>query len=480
MSLSYCLAWLLPWAAGTGICLAVNRGRRQPGDVAAAVGTGFLLGLFLAAALSNLLAMQNTSDAFARTAPWLAGIGLLAWVAVFAFRHPSRSPVLLDSAGGPAGRVLWCLLLVAILVRLDATLGEALLRPTFPWDAWSAWAVKPKAWFLLGHHVPYVPMQEWLANPTVDLRTSAIWDYPELLAWIQIWFASAAGGWNEPLINAAWTGVLAAIGLASYGHWRALGIRPGLSMLLVYGLLSLPLLDAHAALAGYADLWLAAAFGMAILCWLRWVRQRNPGQLLLAAVFALCLPLIKLEGAVWLLLLSVVLLLGLLSRRWRWIVLAVLVVSVGTGIALGGFHVPVFGLGWIHVSWGQVTIPALGEMELYWRPVGSAMLSGLLTLPNWHLLWYFVPLVIVLRWQVLAVDRSARSLGSLLAACSMFLFVLFFFTDASAWAENYTSANRLVLHIVPAIFTLMALMLADVQISRADKSKVPSGLTAPE
>lgn len=474
------LAWLLPWGTGTGICLALNRGRREPGDVTAAIGMGFLLGIFLAALLSSVLAAENTAAAFSRSAPWMGGIGLLVWTAVFVWRDQLRRPVFVASAGGPWWRFLWCLLLVVIVMRLGTLASEALLRPTFPWDAWAAWAVKPKAWFLLGHEVPYVPMQEWLARPEVDLRTSAIWDYPELLAWVEIWFASAAGGWNEPLINAVWTGVLGALGLASYGQWRSLGIRPGMAMLLIYGLLSLPLLDAHAALAGYADLWLAAAMGMAVLCWLRWVRQRNVGQLLLAVVFALCLPMIKLEGAVWLLLLAAVTVLAVLSRRWRWIVLGGLVLAVAVGMALGGFALPIFGLGWIHLSWGQVTIPALGALDLHWRPVGSAMLSGLLTLPNWHLLWYIVPLVFILRWRVFAGDRAARSLGALIAACSLFLFVLFFFTDASAWAENYTSANRLVLHIVPALFTLLALLLADVNWSDPDRSKVRPALSEPE
>lgn len=252
-----------------------------------------------------------------------------------------------------------------------------------------------------------------------------------------------------------------------------------MTMLLVYGLMSLPLLDAHAALAGYADLWLAAAFGMAILCWLRWIRQRNAGQLLLAAAFALSLPLIKLEGAVWLLILSTVMLLGMLSRRSRWMVFAILVCALAIGIALGGFLMPIFGLGWIHLAWGQVTIPALGELDLHWRPVGSAMLSGLLTLPNWHLLWYFAPLMIAMRWRVFAADRCARSLGTLLASCALFLFVLFFFTDASAWAENYTSANRLILHIVPAVFSLLALLLSDVRLSAAGRSPEPLVQTSP-
>jgi hypothetical protein len=479
MSVAFVLAWFLPWATGSGICLALNRGRRKPGDLAAALGMGFLLGIFLAAGLTSLLAPGNTAAAFERCAPWLAGIGLLAWIAVLVFRDPAQSPSLVASADGLGWRLLWFLLLLAIVMRLAVIGSEVLLRPTFPWDAWSAWAVKPKAWFLLGHHVPYVPMQEWLANPGQDLRTSGIWDYPELLAWVQIWFASAAGGWNEPLINSVWAGVLAATGLASYGQWRALDIRPGMAMLLVYGLMSLPLLDAHAALAGYADLWVAAALGMSVLCWLRWLRERNPGQCLLAAFFALCLPLIKLEGAVWLLILVSVAVLDLLSRRGRWLVLAGLAAAVAIGMASGGFKVPIFGLGWIHVAWRQITIPALGELDLYWRPVGSAMLSGLLTLPNWHLLWYLVPMVIVLRWHVLAIDRATRSLSVLLGGCALFLFVLFFFTDASAWAENYTSANRLVMHVVPAVFSLMALLLTDVRLSDSGTAQAPPARTPP-
>ena len=479
MSVQYVLAWLLPWISGCGICLALNRGRREPGDLAAAIGLGFVVGVFLAAALSCALASDDTARAFARAAPWLAGIGLLAWTAVFVFRESAPAPVFLAKAEGIGWRVFWCLLLIAILMRLGVIASETLLRPTFPWDAWAAWAVKPKAWFLSGHHLPYVPMREWLAQPDLQSLTSSIWDYPELLAWVQIWFASAAGDWNEPLINTVWVGVLAAMGLASYGQWRALGLRPGLTMLLVYALLSLPLLDAHAALAGYADLWLAAAFGMAVLCWMRWIRQRNPGQLLLAAAFALSLPLIKLEGAVWLLILSLVAVLGMLSQRSRWVVFMTLICVAAIGILAGGFQLPIFGLGWIHLAWGQVVIPALGALDLHWRPVGGAMLSGLLTLPNWHLLWYVAPLVIALRWTAFAGDRCARSLGALLAGCALFLFVLFFFTDAAAWAENYTSANRLVLHIVPALFSLLAVLLRDLRLPVADKSPEPTAPTAP-
>ena len=82
--------------------------------------------------------------------------------------------------------------------------------------------------------------------------------------------------------------------------------------------ISLPLLDAHAALAGYADLWVAVTLGLASLAWTRWLLWRERGQWLLGVGLALCLPAIKLEGAVWLLMFSAVVVLDLLPSRWRW------------------------------------------------------------------------------------------------------------------------------------------------------------------
>jgi hypothetical protein len=47
----------------------------------------------------------------------------------------------------------------------------------------------------------------------------------------------------------------------------------------------------------------------------------------------------------------------------------------------------------------------------------------------------------------------------LLSAQLGLLFVLFFFTAAAAWAEDFTSANRLVLQIVPCVFAFVAALL---------------------
>ena len=468
MRIEYFVTWLLPLWVGAGIWWLVHGRRRFCGSTAASVGSGWILGLLVAAACARWRASADTAHALADAAPWLIGLGGLAWVpTALRLRARARSGSAAFAAGtdrapraSRAARTLWWLLLALIVTRLLLLADEASLRPIFPWDAWSAWAVKPKSWMLLGHADRYLPMLQWLTDQDPGARTLGSWNYPQLLAWIEIWFASGAGGWNEPLVNLAWCGALAAFAVAGYGYWRGLGLKPAVAIGLVYALVSLPLIDAHVALAGYADLWLATILGLATLAWSRWLIFRERGQWLLGVGLALCLPVIKLEGAIWLLLFAAVVMLDLLPPRWRWRVAGAVVLLCVLGLAFGGFSLPMFGLGWVGIAWGKVTIPGVAVFELSWHAaVGRAMLASLFTLPNWHLLWYVFPCVVALRWRTLLGDHAARLLGLLVLLQLSFLFVLFFFTSAAAWAEDFTSANRLILQIVPAVFGLVAVLL---------------------
>jgi hypothetical protein len=88
------------------------------------------------------------------------------------------------------------------------------------------------------------------------------------------------------------------------------------------------------------------------------------------------------------------------------------------------------------------------------------VLQALFLLSNWSLLWYLAPAIVLLHGRALRGAPGLQALAWLLAFAFLFLFFLFFFTDASALAQNYTSANRLVLHLVPTMFSLLAVVLA--------------------
>jgi hypothetical protein len=113
MSWQYLLAWLLPLFAGSGLVLAIGGGRRMPGNLCAMLGTGFLLGVFVAGILCSLIARENVQGAFADVAPWLAAIGILAWVAALGLRGKPW-PEASFNKSGLGWRLVWCLLLAMI------------------------------------------------------------------------------------------------------------------------------------------------------------------------------------------------------------------------------------------------------------------------------------------------------------------------------------------------------------------------------
>ena len=484
MSLVLLLAWLLPLTAGVATYAALNP-RREAGWIAATLGYGSVFGMLLAAAATALFARADTTHALLHAAPWL---GLLTVVASILGWWRGRG---LPGRTVPAHVQIvdkWKSIFVVAAVTSLAWRGwiglrEILLRPTFPWDAWDAWAVKSKTWFLLGHYLPFVSMRDWLLHlPTADY-TGPAWSYPATLGWMQIWFASAAGGWIEPLVNLPWFVLWVGMLLAHYGQWRALGLGRMPALVFVYLLGSLPLLTVHMALAGYADLWIATLFGLAVLAWLRWLEQRDRAQLALALLCAVSLPLLKLEGAVWLLLFAGVAGFGLLPPRGRRYVIAVALALLVLGLVIGKLVLPLLGLGWVNIGLHEVDVPVIGKLAVAWHGAAlDGVLRSLFAQSNWNLLWWLAPAILIWRRRELRDNRSLQLLGSLLFAGIGFLLFLFLFTDAARWAESYTAINRLIMHIVPALVTLLAMLCRKVDFAslfKPARMSTIAGDTAP-
>ena len=462
MTLALLLAWVLPWAAGVAVFCTLSA-PRLPGWLPAALGHGLVIGLLLAALACELFARADSAHALHH-----AGIPL----GIFAVLAASVAWRRLRGAAGAAAEswrnvhkwkiALATLALASLCWRGWIAAREIMLRPTFPWDAWDAWAVKSKVWFLLGHYAPFASLRDWLNLPSSEIYTGPAWSYPAALSWMQVWFASAVGSWIEPIVNMPWLVLWCGMLFGHYGQWRALGLARLPALAFVYFLGSLPLIVVHVALAGYADLWLACVFGFAVLAWLRWREQHDRGQLLLSMVCAIAMPWLKLEGAVWLLLFAGWTGYSSLPRRWRRYALGALAAIALIGAAIGRLMLPLFGLGWVNISLTSVTIPVIGTLAVGWHQGAlSGAAAALFAQPNWHLLWWLAPVLVAWRWRELMAHRALLSLAVLLLAGFSFLAFLFLFTDAARWAESYTAVNRLIMHLVPATITLLALLCRD-------------------
>jgi hypothetical protein len=197
-----------------------------------------------------------------------------------------------------AARIGWWMLVAWLAVRA-LTLGiEIGLRPLFPWDAWIQWATKARVWYELGYLAPFARAEAWFAaNGGVFFDASP--EYPPTIPLLQVWSCIALGRWDDALMNWPWLAIAVALVLAVYGGMRRMGHAPGAAIVAAAFVATLPLLDVHVALAGYADMPLAAYYSVAVLAMLAWTHGRTRSDLTLAIAFALACTQIKQPGVVW-------------------------------------------------------------------------------------------------------------------------------------------------------------------------------------
>lgn len=446
---------LLPVAIAA---LALRRLQGRPADGwgwAERLGGAYLFGVLL---FGNLLwALRDVALA---GLPLTLGSALVLVLAALAMWERRRPPALADSRFDDRHDRRWVHAGVALLgVTFALALVQAVLLPTLTWDAWNAWLAKSKAWYYAGSFVPMRDLQPWLAEPVGSVFTVTAPSYPEALPRVITWLAQCAGEWRDAHGHVLWPWLWAALGLLSAGLLKRAGARPALAIGATAFLLTLPLVSAHASLPGYADLWLAALLLLAAGNAAHHLVHRDRGSLVVAVLAVVLLPTVKLEGALYAAMLAGSYVLWRLPLRWRRGLLLVAALLLAVVMPVFGLRVPVPGLGWVALEWGKVTVPVIGTLALSWRPVAGTVAESLFLLPNWSLLWYLAPLVVALSWRRLA-ERPLAMLGFFLLVASAFHFMLFFFTEASAWAENLTSLNRLLLHVVPVWVYWLALLVS--------------------
>ena len=447
------LALGIPWLAGTLWVRALWRDS-PAGGWPLAWGYGYFLGLLAAILLLRIQAMIGWPLDWVGPTLILAFSGLVGGVVAWrrgGFQFPSLDKEGWRVAPGGFERGLFILLLVWLGWRLFLLAQEVWLRPLYPWDAWTTWGVRARVWSELRELVPFVSPEQWLVDVSASAYTVHAWEYPDAVSLLALWPTLAFGGWYEPVAHLPWLGAAIALGLGFYGQARLWGAAPLTALIFVWLLLSLPILDTHVALAGYADLWLAAVFGLAVCALLQWARTGNRWQGVLALLLALACPWLKREGLVWaLLLIPAATVVWTPRRYWPLLAGGCLLALVGWWM-VGGIVFTVTGWGQVELTPTVAQLPLLDRFELRYHDVWEPVARNLLILGNWHLLGYLV--LIALLWGLPQTFAEPwRLAGMIVTGSGLFmLFALFFLTEAYLWAVQYTSINRVFLHFAPAL-----------------------------
>jgi len=416
------------------------------------LGYGYILGILAVTVLLRLL------DVLSIPLNFLLVIGALISVTGFLLwwsrnRLPSKLFNLNHSEPGPCWeRMIWILLLIWLSGRFLNLALELFWLPLFPWDAWSTWMVRPQAWLEAGQLLSFQDEKAWLNDSTGLVYHIEAWSYPLTVSLIALWSALAWGQWHENIVNFSWWYCGIALALAFYGQARIRGATPLQSMLFTWLLLSLPLLDVHIALAGYADLWMTTVFGLAAISFMQWTQSRDIRQGLLALFLSLFCPFIKQEGIMWLLLFFPALIVIILPRRYL-IILSVMIIMIISGFLWhqGSWNVP--GIGEFRISSDLVIIPYIGQLKIHYWNNWQAVIESFFILDNWHLLGYlWLIIIFMVTSKIIRGQRKDLHMATVLVLTySVVFFMLFFFTIAGAWAKDFTSLNRIALHFTPAL-----------------------------
>lgn len=445
--------WSATLLLGSGVWVAVAGWPRYAADRWCALGGGWIVGAAACGMLVRALAAHSLAAVPVRVGCCAAIAGALCW----AIAWWTRRPVAALPAPTPAvrrGDRVWIALLLALLAwRGWILFDDVLLHPTLPWDAWAVWLGKAKTWVLVGRIEPSVSYEAWVGHPIAATRTGVAWMYPELIPWMAVWMA-AGTHWIEPLIGLLWFGLGVAVLMLHYGQWRALGVRSLAACAGTYALGSMPLLDAHVALGGYADLWIAAVLSMGAHAWLRWSCLGERRQIGIVVIAMVLLPLLKLEGSVWSIILGLACLFRVLPshlRARRFLIGAgALLLIVIACVALG---LPWIGVARRYLDTGRFF--DLGQIGVS----AASLVSALWAQWNWNLLWFALPIALWWNRKRWLQSRMTRRLVVFVALPFAVMLGLFLFTSAARYAQSYSAVNRLLLQITPLLVSVLVLAL---------------------
>lgn len=440
------------WALGIALAGTLYRlaPAAEPPPAGWLIGCGWFMGMLATTLIMRALSLAGIAFGLASIGiPLVIATLALGWFA--AHGQPARiRGALTGIARALAGRDLtgwqrgvWLGIVVWLALRFALLFAEVWWRPLYPWDAWTQWGTKARVWYEMRAMVPFVGVAEWFAAaPDAKLWFDAAPHYPATMPLMQTWSAFLVGRWDDALVNLPWwlTGVALAAGL--HGGLTLLGLRALPALLGTALVLTLPIVNVHVALAGYADLPLACYLTLGTIAAIVAIRTRNLAHAGLAVLLFAGMVLVKNPGKAWVFMLGPAFIVAALPRHGLRIAAVLfagavflLLVGARSGITLLGYRFTMqYGMPW------------------------GALFDAYFSFANWNLLWYAAVATAAIAWRQLLAPAVAPFTVAV-AGGLMFLFIGFAFTNAGAWVEDQSTVNRATLHLAPLVVVWMLVCL---------------------
>ena len=359
-------------------------------------------------------------------------------------------------------------LLLLITLHMALVVMAHIAADIFPWDAFTTWMYRAKAWVLSNASMPLTPTAEWVSIRSATYPAEAA-HYPISVSAIAAFASTIKGGWDSTLASVPWLCVNIASGALMLGLCRQISsenrLVPVIGMAL---LLTTPLLHIHSMLAGYADIWVQATSGMGLASLCVWSQKRTKASLIIS-VALLCLGTVfKFEGWLWLGIgfLSIV----IISEGLKALVITMLLILLIC----------------VSISWGASFLPTTvgtwgySDSTLFFGPLGAIALRpinpvGYLvneTILRGNYLLLFPLYILCIGWSIICGKRiffgywliGFLALGALL--------IIFSLSGYSIYTELGTALNRLILQILPIFVISIVAISSDFNGSGSELKQI--------
>lgn len=434
--------------SGLGLCRASTHRLGLKSNLWIELGLGFFISAAVVAIILDVarLSLSQTSHTI------LLLSGVVALSTAIRLRSDSTEFRLLDWVGSFNSSWLTRICVCLIALYLGLILLNNMNREIFPWDAFTTWMFRAKAWVASDTAVTFITLKEWLAASTGFTLPAA--HYPIAVSAIAAFASALSGEWSSQAASIPWFFAMTASTALMGGLCLLQTPDYPKGALLGAALLStLPLVHWHGVLAGYADLWVMGTSGMGLAGICLWSQGNGRGALTLSLLLLVLGCLWKAEGWLWLILGCAIVTLLTLWQRFSIKGLIALVTAVAAVWLFQPLDLGPVGI------WGgnadRISAGVLGSFAT--RPYNAAPDYFDMTVSQGNFL-LIVPLY-TLSLLILTIKHRRASAGYLVMAAGLVVLhaVIFGFSEYSRYAEIGTAVNRLLLQNLPVlIFTITA------------------------
>lgn len=426
------------------------------------IGESFFIGIFVVVVINNLsqyFELNLNQKYFFYSMVLVSVIGMVLYVS----QNMKKYSTYIKNFHLPNLDQVQVFIFIIIIIHLYYIIEQNKLLPLTPWDAWSAWVAKSKIWYAYGINQLIVNQLNWFQ--IAGSMTNQTVHYPDGLSLLYV-FNAGFFGWDEAALNSIYPAMFIAFLLLFYGNVKVL-TNPKYAMVALGVLATLPFVNVHIILAGYADIWIGAFIIIILFNFQLNIIKKNRYNIAMVWMILVSMLMFKQESIVWICIILLTFILSVMNRKKRRLTYFLLFVLAIIWYLVGGFQIE-FPFGTLALMPDLIIFPGLGKYMLTFVNTMPAWFEAMFYSKNWHLLWYSLPIIFGLYLRV--GDRKLLTLPIIfLTLASMFLFVLFSMTYASNFANSFTSINRIVLHIVPVYIYFLAQVIYQYQVQSSPK-----------